>query len=53
MRVPDCGSSVEFTAGVSLAEGESAWLKDLRFLKVIPLLKDGLSSGASKSPVVK
>ncbi len=51
-RVPDCGSSVEFTAGVS-AEGESAWLKDLRFLKVIPLLKDGLSSGASKSPVVK
>ena len=41
MRVPDCGNSVEFTAGLHLAEGESAWLKDLRFLKVIPLLKDG------------
>jgi len=41
MRVPDCGNSVEFTAGLHLAEGESAWLKDLKFLKVIPLLKDG------------
>ena len=42
MRVPDFGNSVELTASVHLAEGESAWLKDVRFLKVISLLKDGL-----------
>ena len=42
MRVPDFGSSVEFTVSVRLAEGESAWLKDVKFLKVIPLLKDAL-----------
>ena len=44
MRVPDFGTSVEFTAGVHLAEGESAWLRDVKFLKVIPLLKDPLDA---------
>ena len=49
MRVPDFGSSVEFTAGVHLAEGESAWLRDVKFLKVIPLLKDGQPSARAEN----
>ena len=41
MRVPDFGTTVEFLVSLRLAEGESAWIKDVKFLKVIPLLKDG------------
>ena len=41
MRVPDCASSVSFTVGVKLAADESAWIKDVRFLRAIPLLRDG------------
>ena len=49
VRVPDFGKAVSFTAGFSLAEGESAYIDNVHFYKVIPLLKDGFAPAAGKT----
>lgn len=41
MRVPDCAKSIGFTAGLKQKENDVAWLDNVHFYKVIPLLKDG------------
>ena len=48
MRASDFGKAVNFNAGVSLAESECAWLDDVHFYRVIPLLKDGFAPKAGK-----
>jgi len=48
MRASDFSKAVNFNAGVSLAESESAWLDDVHFYRVIPLLKDGFAPKAGK-----
>ena len=48
-RLPDFGKAVSFTAGFSLAEGESAYIDNVHFYKVIPLLKDGFAPAAGKT----
>jgi hypothetical protein len=48
MRASDFGKAVNFNSGVCLAESECAWLDDVHFYRVIPLLKDGFAPKAGK-----
>jgi hypothetical protein len=48
MRASDFGKAVNFNADVSLAESECAWLDDVHFYRVIPLLKDGFDQKQEK-----
>ena len=41
MRVPELSNGLNFNTSVKLAENECAWLDDVHFYKVIPLLTDG------------
>ena len=44
VRIPDFGKGVSFTAGFALKESEKAYIDNVHFYKVIPLLKDGFAS---------